>query len=151
MGTKTKNSPNTLTWEEVMALDLKGHSLEAKEDGVACSGPIKEVKFGPEEKIIFCLEWIEFEGKARVFDKKTNAKLKVSFFWPFAGDYWIIELGKDYEYVIVGEQTRKYLWILARNPVMDETVYNDILKRTAQKGFDVSKLEKNPQKLVTIK
>ena len=91
------------------------------------------------------------KGKARVFDKKTNAKLKVSFFWPFAGDYWIIELGKDYEYVIVGEQTRKYLWILARNPVMDETVYNDILKRTAQKGFDVSKLEKNLQKLVTIK
>lgn len=70
MGTKTKNSPNTLTWEEVMALDLKGHSLEAQEDGVACSGPIKEVKFGPEEKIIFCLEWIEFEGKARVFDYK---------------------------------------------------------------------------------
>ncbi|HEY4483654.1 MAG TPA: hypothetical protein VI752_00560 [Candidatus Paceibacterota bacterium] len=70
MGTKTKNSPNTLTWEEVMALDLKGHSLEAKEDGVACSGPIKEVKFGPEEKIIFCLEWIEFEGKAKVLDYK---------------------------------------------------------------------------------
>lgn len=36
------------------------------------------------------------KGKARIVDKKTNAKLKISFFWPFSGDYWIIDLGKDY-------------------------------------------------------
>ena len=43
-------------------------------------------------------------GKAWVIDKKTNAKLKVQFFWPFSGDYWIIELGKDYEYAVVGSK-----------------------------------------------
>lgn len=37
-------------------------------------------------------------GKAKVADRQTNAKLKVTFFWPFYGDYWILELGKDYEY-----------------------------------------------------
>lgn len=86
------------------------------------------------------------EGKAWVVDSRTNAKLKVSFFWPFAGNYWILELGKDYEYAVVGDESRKYLWILARAPRMDESVYNELLKRIQAKGFDVSIIEKNPQK-----
>jgi apolipoprotein D and lipocalin family protein len=86
------------------------------------------------------------EGKAWVVDTATNAKLKVSFFWPFAGNYWILELGKDYEYVVVGEASRKYLWILSRTPQMDEAVYNGLIQRVRDMGFDISKLEKNPQK-----
>jgi apolipoprotein D and lipocalin family protein len=86
------------------------------------------------------------EGKAWVVDTATNAKLKVCFFWPFAGNYWILELGKDYEYVVVGEASRKYLWILSRTPQMDEAVYNGLIQRVRDLGFDISKLEKNPQK-----
>ena len=86
------------------------------------------------------------KGKAWVADTATNAKLKVSFFWPFTGNYWIIELGKDYEYAVVGDESRKYLWILSRTPQMDETLYNELLKRVQDRGFDVSKLEKVPQK-----
>jgi apolipoprotein D and lipocalin family protein len=89
------------------------------------------------------------KGKAWVIDTATNAKLKVSFFWPFAGNYWILELGKDYEYVVVGDESRKYLWILSRTPQMDEAVYNELLKRVQDKGFDISKLERNPQKPLT--
>ncbi len=85
-------------------------------------------------------------GKAWVVDTTTNAKLKVSFFWPFAANYWILELGKDYEYAVVGDESRKYLWILSRTPQMDETTYNAVLQRVRDKGFDVTKLEKNPQK-----
>ena len=86
------------------------------------------------------------KGKAWVADTATNAKLKVSFFWPFTGNYWIIELGKDYEYAVVGDESRKYLWILSRTPQMDEALYNELLKRVQDRGFDVSKLEKVPQK-----
>ena len=86
------------------------------------------------------------QGRATVADTKTNAKLKVSFFWPFTGNYWILELGRDYEYAVVGDESRKYLWILSRTPQMDEAMYNDLLKRVQAKGFDVSKLEKTPQK-----
>ncbi|MHC1680780.1 MAG: lipocalin family protein [Methanomassiliicoccales archaeon] len=86
------------------------------------------------------------KGKAWIVDKKTNAKLKVSFFWPFAGDYWIMELGKAYEYAVIGESSRKYLWILSRTPQMDERVYDVIVQRLKQKEFDVSKIELNPQK-----
>lgn len=85
------------------------------------------------------------KGKAWVADKTTNAKLKVSFFWPFRGDYWIIELGKDYEYAVVSAPSRKYLWILSRTPKMDETRYREIGGRLKDRGFDVAKLGRTPQ------
>jgi hypothetical protein len=65
------------------------------------------------------------KGKAWVVDKETKSKLKVSFFWFFAGDYWIIDIADDYSYVVVGHPKRKYL-VLSRTK-MDESVYNGIL------------------------
>ena len=85
------------------------------------------------------------KGKAWVVDNKTNAKLKVSFFWPFSGHYWIIELGEDYEYAVVGHPNRKYLWILSRSPRMDEKIYNLILEKLKLQFYDTNKLIKTLQ------
>jgi apolipoprotein D and lipocalin family protein len=85
------------------------------------------------------------KGKAWVVDKETNAKLKVSFFWFFAGDYWIIDLGRDYEYAVIGHPKRKYLWILSRVKEMDNTVYEEILSLLRDKKYDTSKLIKTAQ------
>lgn len=81
-------------------------------------------------------------GYAKVVDKKSNAKLKVTFFWPFFGKYWIIDLGANYEYTVVGHPNRKYLWILSRVPNIDEGTYQAIVRRAQEKGFDVSKLNR---------
>jgi apolipoprotein D and lipocalin family protein len=80
------------------------------------------------------------KGRAWIVDKDTNAKLKVSFFWPFSGHYWIIDLGKEYEYAVIGHPDRKYLWILSRTEVMDEQVYEGILNRLKEQHYDVSRL-----------
>jgi apolipoprotein D and lipocalin family protein len=85
------------------------------------------------------------KGKAEVVDPATNAKLKVWFFWPFKGNYWIIDLSPDYQWVVVGEPSRKYLWILSRTPTMDEAVYQEILERLPQKGYDPAGLRKTAQ------
>lgn len=85
------------------------------------------------------------EGTAKVVDTKSNAKLRVSFFWPFSGDYWIIELGKEYEYAVVGHPDRTYLWILSRTKKMDEKLYREILERLEAKGYDTAKLIRTPQ------
>jgi len=79
-------------------------------------------------------------GRAKVVDKNSNARLKVSFFWPFWGDYWIIDLGRDYEYAVVGHPSRKYLWILSRTPALAPTVYEGILERLRKQGYDTSRL-----------
>ena len=86
------------------------------------------------------------KGKAKVVDKNSNAKLKVTFFWPFYGDYWIIDLGKDYDYAVVGTPNRKYLWILSRTPQMDDKLYSQLVEYAKSKGFDVNKLIKTLQK-----
>jgi apolipoprotein D and lipocalin family protein len=84
-------------------------------------------------------------GKAWIVDKTTNAKLKVRFFWPFAGAYWIIELDKDYEWAVVGHPDRNYLWILCRTPQMDAAVYDELLRRIAAKGYDLSRIKRTLQ------
>jgi apolipoprotein D and lipocalin family protein len=86
------------------------------------------------------------KGKAKVVDRKSNAKLKVTFFWPFYGDYWIIALGDDYDYAVVGTPNRKYLWILSRTPQMDDKLYSQLIEYAKSKGFDVNKLIKTLQK-----
>lgn len=85
------------------------------------------------------------KGTAKVVDKATNARLKVTFFWPFSGDYWIVGLGHDYEYAIVAEPRRKYLWILSRTPRMNPTLYSRIIAQIEAAGYDTSKLLRTPQ------
>lgn len=90
-------------------------------------------------------EFTTATGKAKVVDKTTNAKLKVTFFWPFYGDYWILELGDNYEYAVVGSPNRKYLWILSRNRQMDESLYNALIERIAARGFKTEQIIKTSQ------
>ena len=80
------------------------------------------------------------KGNAWVADKGTNAKLKVSFFWPFRGDYWIIELGKDYEYAVVAGPDRGSLWILSRTSTIDKDLYAAIVRRLKERGFDTAQI-----------
>ena len=88
----------------------------------------------------------EAKGRAWVVDKKTRAKLEVQFFWPFSGDYWVLELEENYEYAVVGTPDYKYMWILSRKPQMEEDVYSGIVSRAKERGYDTSRLEITEQK-----
>jgi apolipoprotein D and lipocalin family protein len=80
------------------------------------------------------------DGRAYVADKDSNAKLRVTFFWPFFGDYWIVALADDYSWVIVSEPSREYLWILTREPVSTGPLKAELTAKAAALGFDVSRL-----------
>lgn len=86
------------------------------------------------------------KGKAFVVENSGNAKLEVQFFWPLKGKYWIIDLADDYSYAVVGHPNKKYLWILAREPIMPDTTYQAIVRRLEDKGFDISKLKRTEQR-----
>lgn len=84
-------------------------------------------------------------GKAWIVDKTTNAKLRVRFFWPFSGAYWIIELDPNYGWAVVGHPDRDYYWILSRTPQMDPGLYEELIRRAAAKGYDTSRIKKTLQ------
>ena len=90
------------------------------------------------------------DGVARIIDKKTNAKLEVSFVsflgWrPFWGDYWVIGLDEDYKWAIVGTPSRKYGWVLSRTPKLDEVTMNNIFDILKDQGYDPKKFEISKQ------
>ncbi len=85
------------------------------------------------------------EGWAKVPNPEEPGKLKVTFFWPFFGKYWIIDLDVDYHYALVGSPSRKYLWVLAREKALKEATYKKLLKTAEEKGFDTAKLIRTKQ------
>ena len=85
--------------------------------------------------------------KGKAFDVKNtgNAKLKVQFFWPFRGDYWIIDLASDYSWAVVSDPKRNTLWILSRTPKLDELLYKTLIEKLEKNGFEKIKIVKMVQ------
>ncbi len=82
-------------------------------------------------------------GRAWIVDKSCPAKLKVGFFsvfgyFPFKGDYWIMELDPDYRYVVIGHPERTYGWILSRTPSLPQETLNGIAARLTPNGYNFS-------------
>jgi methionine-R-sulfoxide reductase len=80
------------------------------------------------------------KGKAKLPNPAEPGKLKVSFFLWFYGDYYVMELDKDYKYALIGSSSDKYLWILSRTPQLPSETLELILDKARQRGYDVSKL-----------
>jgi lipocalin len=85
------------------------------------------------------------KGKARQISIKDPGKLEVSFFLWFYSDYYIMELDKNYNYVVVGSSSDKYLWILSRTPQLDESIKQDLLTKISERGYDTTALYFVPQ------
>ncbi|ALV06039.1 lipocalin family protein [Roseateles depolymerans] len=87
----------------------------------------------------------DIKGRAKVVPGSGNAKLKVTFFWPFYGDYWVLALDPDYREVLVGAPDRKYAWILSRTPTMPQARVDALLQRAKALGFDADAFVATPQ------
>ncbi|GMH27298.1 hypothetical protein Nepgr_029141 [Nepenthes gracilis] len=93
------------------------------------------------------------EGTAyKANPNSDEAKLKVKFYVPpflpiipVVGDYWVLFIDDDYQYALIGQPSRKYLWILCRETHLDEEIYSQLEQRAKDEGYDVSKLHKTPQ------
>ncbi|MDP8314006.1 MAG: lipocalin family protein [Candidatus Celaenobacter antarcticus] len=83
--------------------------------------------------------------KAWIYNTKTNSEWRVQFIWPIKVPYLIIDLAKNYSYTVIGEPSRKFVWIMSRKPTIDDDVYQNILLKLNQIGYDVSKIKKMPQ------
>lgn len=84
----------------------------------------------------------EAAGRAKIVPGSGNAKLRVTFFWPFYGDYWILALDDDYTEVLVGSPDRRFAWILARRPQWPEARVQALLARAQALGFEAAAFQR---------
>jgi apolipoprotein D and lipocalin family protein len=82
------------------------------------------------------------KGTAWIPDSNFPGRLKVTFFWPFSGNYYIISLDEDYQYALVGDPSRKFLWVLARSKTLETPIYDDLMKNAESNGFDINQVIK---------
>lgn len=96
----------------------------------------------------------EATGRAWAPDPQKPAQLKVEFFWPFKGDYWVMALEPEYRYALIGTPHRKYLWILSRTRTLPRETTERLLSLAREYGFDTDKAQytlqpEGPQKVAS--
>lgn len=127
-------------WHEVARLD---HSFErglidiTAEYSLRDDGSIRVLNSGTDE---INGERQVAEGRAKFVGPDDIAHLKVSFFGPFYGSYVVFELDPDYQYAFVAGFSTDYLWLLAREAEVDETVRERFVARARELGFPVDEL-----------
>ena len=96
----------------------------------------------------------EFQAVGRAWIPNANepSKLKVSFvslfgWWLFPGDYWIMELEPDYQFVVVGHPKRQYGWILSRTPTLPEVTLQGIFERLEDAGYSRAQFRRIDQSI----
>lgn len=80
------------------------------------------------------------KGTAWVPDAEYPGRLKVTFFWPFSGNYYIMALDENYQYALVGDPSRKYLWILSRSKTLDDGIYSALMAHANEEGFTIDQV-----------
>jgi apolipoprotein D and lipocalin family protein len=75
-----------------------------------------------------------------------NAVWGMRFVWPVKADYRIAYLNEDYSQTVIGREARDYVWIMAREPAIPDADYERLLAFLGQQGYDVSRVQKVPQR-----
>jgi apolipoprotein D and lipocalin family protein len=128
-------------WYEIARLDHsfeKGLSRVSADYSLRPDGGVKVVNRGYSAKDN---KWKEAVGKAYFVKGPEQGFLKVSFFGPFYGSYVIFALDhENYQYALISGPDKSYLWLLARSPIIDEDIKNNLITKARAAGFDTNKL-----------
>jgi apolipoprotein D and lipocalin family protein len=132
-------------WHEVARLPMWAQDSSS----VACEDTVATYTARPDGRIDVlnrCLNALdndaprEARGQAYAVEGSNNARLRVSFFWPFFGNYWMIGLDPDYRWAVVGEPGRRWLWVLSRTPKLPEAELAQALAIARTAGYDLGPL-----------
>lgn len=129
------------TWYEIARLDHgfeRGLEKVTAHYSLRADGGIRVVNRGFD---VARGEWKQAVGKGYFIDDRRTGRLKVSFFGPFYGSYNIIALDHaEYRYAMVCGPDTSYLWILAREPRLDQQIMDKLVAQAHTLGFDTSGL-----------
>lgn len=133
-------------WHEVARLPqrFQDHANLRCEEVTAEYAPLPDGRIGVVNSCVNALDPARprrvARGEAYVVEGSGNARLRVSFFWPFHGDYWVIGLDPDYRWAVVGSPSRRSLWVLSRTPSLPPAELERALEAARAQGFDLTAL-----------
>ena len=114
-------------------------SYRLDEDGtIATTFTFRDGSFDGPEKA--------YHPRGFVRDRESNAVWGMQFVWPIKAEYLVVYLDEDYTRTVIGRSKRDYVWIMAREPRMAEAEYREIIRYLGDLGYDVSRIEKVPQR-----
>ena len=94
-----------------------------------------------------------FDGELKVFrptgfvhDAQTNTEWRMQFVWPFKAAYLIVYCDPEYRHTIIGVPNRKYVWIMSREPTIDESDYEQLLSVVVEAGYDMGAIVRIPHR-----
>ena len=134
------------TWHEVARLPMWAQDSAR----VSCEDVTASYSLRPDGQVAVvnrCLNALagdaprEATATAYVVEGSQGARLRVSFFWPFYGNYWVIGLDPDYRWALVGEPSRRWLWLLSRTPRLPEADFEQALGIARANGYDLTPLK----------
>lgn len=132
-------------WFEIAALPRQSQA--------GCTGTTAEYRLASESELLVVNECHEGKldgplkrvaARAVATDPDVPAKLSLDFGFAY-GDYWVIDVGPDYEYAVIGHPSRDYLWILSRERTLPRDTLDEVVLRAQGKGFPVAILKYTPQ------
>ncbi len=88
-----------------------------------------------------------YNPRGFVVENTGNSVWGMQFLWPFKSEYIIAYLDQDYNNTIIARNARDYVWIMARTPRINDSQYQELTKKVANLGYDLSKLIKVPQQI----
>jgi apolipoprotein D and lipocalin family protein len=84
--------------------------------------------------------WSEASGYAVPAGSPTVGHLRVTFFWPFFGDYRIVHLDPEYRTAFITGPDYSWFWILTRERDLDEEAVEVLIQRAIGMGFERAKM-----------
>jgi apolipoprotein D and lipocalin family protein len=116
---------------------VEGYRIDA-DGSIATTFTFRRNGFDGERKV--------YTPRGFVMDRKSNAVWGMQFVWPVKADYRIVWLDDAYSQTVIGRNARDYVWIMARQPTLPEADYRRIVDFLGTQGYDVSKIQKVPQR-----
>ena len=87
----------------------------------------------------------KYEPTGYIVDEQSNALWDMQFIWPFKAEYRVIYLDEDYQNTIIGRTKRDYVWLMSRQPAIEDSTYASLLAFIKEQGYDINKVQKVPQ------
>ena len=115
-------------------------SYALNEDGtIATTFTFNDGAFDGEEKV--------YHPQGFIRNSDTNAEWGMQFLWPIKADYRIVYLDEDYQYTVIGRNSRDYVWIMARSAQIPDQTYAELRDFVIDLGYDPELLQKAPQQV----